>query len=41
MAQEFFVRVVAARGRVFGLDIGDWSVLLGGMALIGLLALLI
>jgi hypothetical protein len=40
MAQELFVRVAAGR-RVFGLDVGDWSVLLGGVAVMALLALLI
>jgi hypothetical protein len=28
-------------GRLFGLDIGDWFVLLGGSAVIGLLTLLV
>jgi hypothetical protein len=40
MAQELFVRVAAGR-RIFGLDVGDWSVLLGGVAVMALLALLI
>ena len=37
---DLFMRM-AASGRVFGLDVGDWSILFGGVALIGLLALLI
>jgi hypothetical protein len=32
---------VKAQGRFFGLDMGDWSMLLGGSALVGLLAFLI
>ena len=28
-------------GRVFGLDLGDWFVLLGGSAVIGLVTLLV
>jgi hypothetical protein len=31
----------AVGGRVFGLNVSDWSMLLGGVALISLLALLI
>jgi hypothetical protein len=31
----------AVSGRVFGLNVGDWVMLLGSLALIGLLALLI
>jgi hypothetical protein len=27
---------VAAKRRIFGLDMGDWSVLVGGLALAGL-----
>jgi hypothetical protein len=33
--------VSAAEGRVFGLDLGDWSMMLGGSVLITLMALLI
>jgi hypothetical protein len=29
-----------AKGRVFGLDVGDWSVLVGGFALAGLVLIL-
>jgi hypothetical protein len=29
-----------AKGRIFGLDIGDWSVLAGGFALAGLVLFL-
>ena len=29
-----------AAGRLWGLDAGDWSLLLGGIAVLGLLALL-
>ena len=36
---DLFLRVVG--GRLFGLNVGDWSMLLGGVALVGLLALLI
>jgi hypothetical protein len=28
-------------GRLWGLDAGDWSMLLGGIAVVGLLALLV
>jgi hypothetical protein len=31
----------AAEGRVFGLDFGDWSMLLGGSVLIVLMAVLV
>jgi hypothetical protein len=31
---------VGSKGRVFGLDIGDWSVLVGGFALAGLVLFL-
>ena len=34
-----FVAAVA-KGRVFGLDVGDWSVLVGGLALAGLVLFL-
>jgi hypothetical protein len=37
---DLFLRAAVSR-RLFGLDVGDWSMLLGGIALIGLLALLI
>jgi hypothetical protein len=37
---DLFIRTLVS-GRVFGLDVGDRSVLLGGVAVIGLLALLI
>lgn len=37
---DLFVRM-AVRGRVYGLNVGDWSMLLAGVAPIGLLALLI
>ena len=30
-----------SEGRLFGLDVGDWFVLLGGSAAIGLVALLV
>jgi hypothetical protein len=33
--------VSAAEGRVFGLDMGDWSMMIGGSVLITLIALLI
>jgi hypothetical protein len=35
-------RLVAAvaKGRVFGLDMGDWSVLVGGFALAGIVLFL-
>jgi hypothetical protein len=33
--------VSTAEGRVFGLDMGDWSMMLGGSVLITLIALLI
>jgi hypothetical protein len=29
-----------AEGRVFGLDLGDWSVLFGGVVLVAVVALL-
>jgi hypothetical protein len=31
----------ANEGRFFGLDMGDWSMLLGGSALVGLVAWLV
>jgi uncharacterized membrane protein YczE len=34
-----FVAAVA-KGRIFGLDMGDWSILVGGFALAGLVLLL-
>ena len=34
-----FVAAVA-KGRVFGLDMGDWSILVGGLALAGLVLFL-
>jgi hypothetical protein len=34
-----FVAAVA-KGRIFGLDIGDWSILVGGFALAGLVLFL-
>jgi hypothetical protein len=33
--------VSAAEGRVFGLDMGDWSIMIGGSVLITLIALLV
>jgi hypothetical protein len=33
--------VSTAEGRVFGLDLGDWSVMIGGSVLITLIALLV
>jgi hypothetical protein len=33
--------VSAAEGRVFGLDMGDWSMMIGGSVLVTLIALLI
>jgi hypothetical protein len=33
--------VSTAEGRVFGLDMGDWSMMIGGSVLITLIALLI
>jgi hypothetical protein len=35
---DLFMRM-AVGGRFFGLNVGDWSMLLGGVALVGLLAL--
>jgi uncharacterized membrane protein YczE len=32
--------VAVAKGRIFGLDIGDWSILVGGFALAGLVLFL-
>jgi hypothetical protein len=34
-----FVRL-KAEGRILGLDLGDWSVLFGGVALVAVVALL-
>jgi hypothetical protein len=33
--------VSAAEGRVFGLDLGDWSMMVGGSVLVALIALLV
>jgi hypothetical protein len=33
--------VSAAEGRILGLDLGDWSMLIGGSVLITLMALLV
>jgi hypothetical protein len=30
-----------AAGRILGLDVGDWFMLLGGIAVVGLVALLV
>jgi hypothetical protein len=45
MSGEMFARVMAftrvmADGRFFGFDAGDWSMLLGGFAVAGLVVLL-
>jgi hypothetical protein len=39
-AQTRAYQIGVARGRLFGLDMGDWSVLVGGFALAGLLLFL-
>jgi hypothetical protein len=33
--------ISTTEGRVFGLDLGDWSMLLGGSVLIALMAMLV
>jgi hypothetical protein len=33
--------ISTAEGRFFGLDLGDWSIMLGGSVIITLLALLV
>ena len=40
MSQNVYLRVTA-EGRLFGLNSGDWMVLLGGFALVALVILLL
>ena len=37
MSQNVYVRITA-EGRLFGLNSGDWTMLLGGFALVALVA---
>jgi len=40
MSQNVYLRI-AAEGRLFGLSPGDWTILVGGFALVALLVLLL
>ncbi len=40
MSQNVYLRI-AAEGRLFGLNSGDWTMLVGGFALVALVVLLL